>query len=155
MNSAFQASRGIQPFPRGKARRCLRGRNPAEFVGALQTRGPAGFEALAEAVAGAYSLNPRVRVAIGYQGQVPGRSIPKLTRYWKNSCNRWLTTAPSFAPHRELKSYDEACGAAARKTIRVGSGDAKASGQFPSQNSVDTFLSFLLAYKTLPAFAEQ
>lgn len=47
------------------------GGNPAEFVSVLQTRDPAGLGALAEAVAGAYFMNPQVRGAIRYYGQTP------------------------------------------------------------------------------------
>ena len=48
-----------------------KGRNPAEVVAQLQDENPASFAALAEIVAGAYFMNPQVRVAIGYHGQVP------------------------------------------------------------------------------------
>ncbi len=48
-----------------------KGRNPAEVVAQLQNENPASFAALAEIVAGAYFMNPQVRVAIGYHGQVP------------------------------------------------------------------------------------
>ena len=48
-----------------------KGRNPADVVAQLQDENPASFAALAEIVAGAYFMNPQVRVAIGYHGQVP------------------------------------------------------------------------------------
>jgi len=48
-----------------------KGRNPAEVVAQLQDENPASFAALAEIVAGAYFMNPQVRAAIGYHGQVP------------------------------------------------------------------------------------
>lgn len=47
------------------------GRNPAEVVALLQNENAASFGALAEAVAGAYFMNPQVRSAIGYHGQAP------------------------------------------------------------------------------------
>jgi hypothetical protein len=48
-----------------------RGREPAEFISALPSEDAPGFAALAEAVAGAYFLNPQVRAALRYHGQVP------------------------------------------------------------------------------------
>ncbi len=47
------------------------GRNPAEFVAELQTKDPASVGVLAEIVPGAYFMNPRVRAALGYDGQTP------------------------------------------------------------------------------------
>ena len=46
-------------------------RPPAEVVADLQKKDPAAFGVLAEFVAGAYFLNPRVRARLGYAGQVP------------------------------------------------------------------------------------
>jgi hypothetical protein len=48
-----------------------RGRDPALVVAGLQASDPAGFGVLAEVIPGAYFMNPRVRAALGYDGQTP------------------------------------------------------------------------------------
>ena len=48
-----------------------RGRHSAEFVAELETKDPGSFGLLTELVAGAYFLNPQVRLKLGYQGQDP------------------------------------------------------------------------------------
>ncbi len=45
------------------------GRAPEEAVAEFQKNDPAAFGTLAEVVAGAYFMNPRVRAALGYEGQ--------------------------------------------------------------------------------------
>ena len=45
------------------------GRSPAEFLQEIQTNDPAAFGVLAEAVPGAYFLNPDVRAKLKYTGQ--------------------------------------------------------------------------------------
>ncbi len=45
------------------------GRSPAEFLQEIQTHDPAAFGVLAEAVPGAYFLNPDVRAKLKYTGQ--------------------------------------------------------------------------------------
>jgi hypothetical protein len=45
------------------------GAGPADALARLRSSDPAGFGVLAELVAGAYFLNPKVRKAIGYAGQ--------------------------------------------------------------------------------------
>jgi hypothetical protein len=47
-----------------------RGRAAAEVVAELQANDPGTFAVLAEIVPGAYFLNPNVRTAIGYAGQI-------------------------------------------------------------------------------------
>jgi hypothetical protein len=47
-----------------------RGADPEAALARLGTSDPAGFGVLAEVVAGAYFLNPQVRKAIGYAGQL-------------------------------------------------------------------------------------
>jgi hypothetical protein len=47
----------------------LKGADPQAALARLRSEDPAGFGALAEVVAGAYFLNPKVRSAIGYPGQ--------------------------------------------------------------------------------------
>ena len=47
------------------------GQNANEFLTRLRSSDPAGFGVLAEAVAGAYFMNSRVRAALGYDGQKP------------------------------------------------------------------------------------
>ena len=49
----------------------LNGRPAGEAVADLQKNDPAAFGVLAEFVAGAYFLNPRVRARLGYSGQSP------------------------------------------------------------------------------------
>ena len=45
------------------------GRDPAEAIGDLPDRDPAGFAVLAVVVPGAYYMNPDIRALIGYPGQ--------------------------------------------------------------------------------------
>jgi hypothetical protein len=45
------------------------GRSPDDFIADLQTTDPAAFGDLAEAVTGAYFMNPDVQQRIGYTGQ--------------------------------------------------------------------------------------
>jgi hypothetical protein len=47
-----------------------RGVDPADALARLRSTDPVGFGVLAEVVAGAYFLNPEVRKAIGYGGQL-------------------------------------------------------------------------------------
>jgi hypothetical protein len=47
-----------------------RGAHPVDALARLRTSDPAGFGVLAEVVAGAYFLNPQIRRAIGYGGQL-------------------------------------------------------------------------------------
>ena len=47
-----------------------RGRAAAEFLNELKVKDVAAFGVLAEVVPGAYFMNPQVRAAIGYGGQV-------------------------------------------------------------------------------------
>ena len=54
-----------------------KGRSPAEFVQELQTNDPAAFGVLAEAVPGAYFLNPEVRAKLKYDGQSPRPIDPR------------------------------------------------------------------------------
>jgi hypothetical protein len=49
--------------------RPARGQNAKEFLAHLKNSDAAGFGAFAEAVAGAYFMNPEVRTALGYNGQ--------------------------------------------------------------------------------------
>jgi hypothetical protein len=57
----------------GKAR----GRDPSETMASFRQHDPAAFEVLAEIVPGAYFMNPDVRRAIGYDGQVPRPMDPR------------------------------------------------------------------------------
>jgi hypothetical protein len=47
-----------------------RGRAAADVIAELQANHPTAFAVLAEIVPGAYFLNPQVRTAIGYAGQI-------------------------------------------------------------------------------------
>ena len=55
----------------------LRGVNSGVAVQALQTEDPLGFDLLCTVVAGAYFLNPEVRQAIGYPGQLAVPIVPE------------------------------------------------------------------------------
>jgi hypothetical protein len=46
------------------------GRGPAEAVASLRANDPAAFGVLSEFAAGAYFMNPQVRQAVGYGGQM-------------------------------------------------------------------------------------
>jgi hypothetical protein len=52
------------------------GRDPGAEVRRLKAQDPAGFLAVATAVAGAYHLNPDVRARYGYPGQAPSLPDP-------------------------------------------------------------------------------
>jgi hypothetical protein len=54
-----------------------KGREPAEVMAELKATDPAGFGILTELVPGAYFMNPDVRSALGYDGQVPHPIDPR------------------------------------------------------------------------------
>lgn len=56
--------------------RVAAGREPAAEARRLAAEDPAGFEALALAVTGAYTMNPKVRKLIGYPGQKANPPYP-------------------------------------------------------------------------------
>ena len=63
---------GLKEIPKLAQRRA-----PAEVVAELKANDPAAFGVLAEAISGAYFLNPKVRAALGYDGQTPRPIDPR------------------------------------------------------------------------------
>lgn len=59
-----------------------RGREPAEEARRLSEEDPAGFDALATIVSGAYYMNVKVRKRIGYPGQKPSPPYPDEAEYY-------------------------------------------------------------------------
>ena len=68
------------------------------FVAELQTKAPASFGILAELVPGAYFLNPRVRTALGYDGQ-SARAIDTRPDYLEDGLiQSVIDRGPIFRP---------------------------------------------------------
>ena len=74
------------------------GRTPAEVVAELQANDPAGFGILAEVVPGAYFLNPRVRAALGYDGQTPKPIDPRPDYLDDRLLQSVIDRGPIFRP---------------------------------------------------------
>jgi len=74
------------------------GRPPADLVAEIQAKDPAGFDALAELVSGAYFMNPQVRAALGYQGQTPRPIDPRPDYFEDGLLQSVLDRGPIFRP---------------------------------------------------------
>jgi hypothetical protein len=55
-----------------------KGREPADAVASLARTDPAAYGVLTEVVTAAYFMNPAVRDAVGYAGQVPSPLDPRV-----------------------------------------------------------------------------
>jgi hypothetical protein len=72
----------------------VRGRSPSTFISLLSADEPARFAILLQVVAGAYYLDPNVRAAIAYPGQIANRSSdatfasPAFRQHTSRDCSR-------------------------------------------------------------------
>ena len=73
-------------------------RAPAESVAELQANDPAAFGVLAEAISGAYFLNPKVRAALGYDGQTPRAIDPRPDYQDDGLLQSVIDRGPIFKP---------------------------------------------------------
>jgi len=81
-----------------------RGRPPEEVVAELQANDSAGFGSLAEVVAGAYFMNPKVRAILGYEGQT-ARPIDPYPDYLEGGLlQSVIDRGPIFRPSAKLKA---------------------------------------------------
>lgn len=74
------------------------GRDPAAAVAALKAEDPAGFGVLCEVVSGAYFMNPRVRAAIGYDGQGPRPIDPRPEHLEDGLLQSVMDRGPIYRP---------------------------------------------------------
>lgn len=77
------------------------GREPAEFLRELPSKDAAGFATLAEVVAGAYFLNPQVRAALDYHGQVARPIDPAANDLDGNLLKPVIYRGPIYRPTPE------------------------------------------------------
>ncbi len=83
-------------------------RAPAEFLHELQTKDPAAFAVLAEAVPGAYFLNPDVRAKLKYTGQ-SARPIDPHEDYLDDGLlQSVIDRGPIYRPTPRVRAQEEA-----------------------------------------------
>ena len=75
-----------------------KGREPAEFVASLARTDPAAYGILTEVVTAAYFMNPEVRQAVGYAGQVASPLDPRVDYMENGLLESVIKRGPIYRP---------------------------------------------------------
>ena len=75
-----------------------KGREPAEVVASLAQTDPAAYGILTEVVTAAYFMNPEVRQAVGYAGQVASPLDPRVDYMENGLLESVIKRGPIYRP---------------------------------------------------------